>query len=305
VVRDDGPKRHLKKAGTPSMGGGLMIGAILVSTLLWAEIKNFYIWIVLFIMVANCLIGFIDDFKKVRFQNSKGLSARWKLLLQVLVVLLASALLVWHGGGYNTELSIPFFKRIHPDLHWFYIVFAIIVIVGGSNAVNLTDGLDGLATGPFVTTASVYVLFTYLAGHAALSAYLHIPWVPGAGELAVFCGAMVGAGLGFLWYNAYPADIFMGDMGSLSLGASLGAVAVLSKQEIILAIAGGIFVAEALSVMLQVAYFKWTHGKRIFRMAPLHHHFEEAGIKEPKIIVRFWIVSIVLGLIAISTLKLR
>ncbi len=304
VIREDGPKSHYKKAGTPSMGGGLMLVSIAISTILWARLDNFYIWIVLFITIAYGLIGLIDDLRKIRYKNSKGLSAKGKLLLQILVVVIATLAFI-HHGHYDTHLSIPFFKRIHPDLHWFYIVLALFVIVGSSNAMNLTDGLDGLAIGPFIITAGVYTIFTYLAGNAVLSSYLQIPYVPGVGELSIFSGALVGAGLGFLWYNAYPAEIFMGDIGSLSLGGALGAVAVLAKQEILLAIAGGVFVAEALSVILQVCYFKCTKGKRIFRMAPLHHHFELKKIPEPKIIVRFWIVSIILGLVALSTLKLR
>jgi len=304
VIREEGPERHYKKAGTPSMGGGLMLIAIAISTLLWARLDNFYIWIVLFITISYGFIGLIDDIKKVSYKNSKGLSAKAKLFLQTLVVVLATIAFIYHGG-YDTHLSIPFFKRIHPDLHWFYIILALFVIVGSSNAVNLTDGLDGLAIGPAIIVAGVYTVFTYLAGNAVLSSYLRIPYVAGVGELAIFCGSLVGAGLGFLWYNAYPAEIFMGDIGSLSIGGAIGCVAVLAKQEILLAIAGGVFVAEALSVILQVSYFKWTKGKRIFRMSPLHHHFELKGVAEPKIVVRFWIVSIILGLVALSTLKLR
>ncbi len=304
VVRKDGPQSHMMKQGTPSMGGILIIGSIVTATLLWADLSIIYIWISILILVGYGLIGLCDDMLKVKRKTSRGLSGRWKLTGQVVIVI-AGALFIAFNSGWDTHLSIPFFKNYRPDLGLFYAVFALLVIVGSSNAVNLTDGLDGLATGPFVVAAAVYTLFSYLAGHAALAHYLQIPTVPGAGELAIFCGAMVGAGLGFLWYNTYPAEIFMGDVGSLSMGGALGVVAVLSKQEILLAIVGGIFVVEALSVMLQVGYFKMTKGKRIFRMAPIHHHFELKGWAEPKVVVRFWIVSVLLGLVAISTLKLR
>jgi phospho-N-acetylmuramoyl-pentapeptide-transferase len=257
VIREDGPRAHLAKAGTPSMGGILIIGAIVIATCLWADLTNFYVWVTLLILVGNGTIGLADDLRKVWRGNSRGLQARWKLVSQGLLVLVTAVILAWHGG-YDTHLSVPFFKVFRPDLGLLYGLFAFLVIVGASNAVNLTDGLDGLATGPFVISAAVYTLFTYLAGHASLASYLQIPSVPGAGELAVFCGAMVGAGLGFLWYNSYPAEIFMGDVGSLAMGGALGAVAVLSKQEILLAIVGGVFMVEALSVMLQVAYFKMT-----------------------------------------------
>ncbi len=304
VIREDGPERHLAKAGTPSMGGLLIIGSILVATLLWADLKNLYVWICLLILVSYGAIGLVDDYLKIRKRNSIGLPGKWKMLLQTVFVLIA----IWviaEQGDWDTRLSIPLFKDFQPDIGVLYGLLALLVIVGTSNAVNLTDGLDGLATGPLIVAASVYTLFTYLAGHLTLAQYLQIPSVPGAGELAVFCGAMVGAGLGFLWYNTYPAEIFMGDVGSLSTGGALGVVAVLSKQEILLAIVGGVFVVEALSVILQVCYFKTTGGKRIFRMAPIHHHFELNGWKEPKVIVRFWIISILLGLLAVSTLKLR
>ena len=304
VIREDGPKRHMQKSGTPSMGGILINGAIVAATLLWADIFNPYIWVCLIILAGFGAIGAWDDFLKIKKRDSKGLGGRWKLLVQA--ILIGGCIVGLTANGlWDTRLSVPFFKNILPDLGMSYVVFAFLVVAGSSNAVNLTDGLDGLATGPFVVSAAVYTLFCYLAGHSRLAHYLQIPYVPGAGELAVFCGAMVGAGLGFLWYNSYPAEIFMGDVGSLALGGALGAVAILSKQEIILAIAGGVFVAEAVSVMLQVGYFKATKGQRILRMAPLHHHFEMLGWPEPKIIVRFWIVSVLLGLVAISTLKLR
>ena len=304
VVRDDGPKSHLKKTGTPSMGGILINFAIATSTLLWADLTNLFIWIALIILLGFSSIGFVDDWLKIRHKNPKGLKGRWKLFIQATLIGLCSLVLVI-SGHWDTHLSVPFFKNLHPDLGLIYIVFAYLVIAGASNAVNLTDGLDGLATGPFVVSSAVYTLFCYLAGHSKLAHYLQIPYVPGVGELSIFCGAMVGAGLGFLWYNTYPAEIFMGDVGSLAMGGALGAVALMSKQEILLAIVGGIFVAEALSVMMQVGYFKITKGKRIFRMAPLHHHFEMMGWPEPKVIVRFWIISVLLGLLAISTLKLR
>jgi len=304
VVREDGPKRHLKKSGTPSMGGILINFAIMASTLLWGDLTNLYLWVCMIILAGFGAIGFCDDFLKVRKKSSDGLEGRWKLIVQALLVCICAVILI-KSGHWDTRLSVPFFKNLRPDLGLFYIFFAFLVVAGSSNAVNLTDGLDGLATGPFVISSAVYTLFCYLAGHSGLANYLQIPYVPGVGELSVFCGAMVGAGLGFLWYNSYPAEIFMGDVGSLTMGGMLGIVAVLSKQEILLAIVGGVFVAEALSVALQVGYFKITKGRRIFKMAPLHHHFEMLGWPEPKIIVRFWIISVLLGLVAISTLKLR
>ncbi len=304
VIRKEGPETHFSKAGTPSMGGILIVGSIATSTLLWADLTNPYIWISLLILLSFAAVGLYDDLAKIKKRNSKGLAGRWKLIWQSLFVALALALLFWKSP-YDPTLNLPFFKNIQPDLGAFYILFAVLVVVGSSNAVNLTDGLDGLAIGPFIIASSVYVLFSYLTGHKGLAAYLQIPYIPGAGELSVFCGAMVGAGLGFLWYNAHPAEIFMGDVGSLSLGGALGMVSVITKQEILLVLVGGVFVAEALSVILQVGYFKATGGKRIFRMAPLHHHFELKNIPEPKVIVRFWIVSVLLGLLAVSTLKLR
>ncbi len=304
VIREDVPESHRNKAGTPSMGGVLILGAILCSTFLWADLTNIYVWIVIMVSAGCGLIGFIDDYLKIKKIRKDGMAGRWKLAGQAVLVLAASYLVAIHGA-WDTRLSLPFLKYVHPDLGVFYGVFALIVVLGASNAVNLTDGLDGLATGPFVVASAVYALFSYLAGHAAMARYLQISYVPGVGELAVICGAMVGAGLGFLWYNAYPAEIFMGDVGSLSLGGALGSVAVLCKQEILLVLVGGVFVAEAVSVILQVGYFKMTGGRRIFRMAPLHHHFELMGWAEPKVIVRFWIASVLLGLVAVSTLKLR
>lgn len=304
IVRDDGPRSHLKKTGTPSMGGILINSAIIIAVFLWADLTNLYIWVCLLILTGFGVIGGLDDFLKIKKKSSAGLPGRWKLIIQAIIIAIC-AIIVWRNGMWDTNLSIPFFKNFRPDIGFLYLFFAFLVIAGSSNAVNLTDGLDGLATGPFVVSSAVYTLFCYLAGHSGLSHYLQIPYVPGVGELAIFCGAMVGAGLGFLWYNSYPAEIFMGDVGSLAMGGALGAVAVLSKQEILLAIVGGVFVAEAISVMMQVGYFKATKGKRIFKMAPLHHHFEMMGWPEPKVIVRFWIVSVLLGLVAISTLKLR
>jgi phospho-N-acetylmuramoyl-pentapeptide-transferase len=304
VIRLDGPESHLIKRGVPTMGGLLIIVAIVFSTLLWARLDNPFVWLALFTIVFFGSIGAYDDYRKIVKKNSKGLSARGKLLLQMAGALVVGLFIFFHPG-FDGHLSIPFFKNIHPDLGMFYVIFAVLVITGASNAVNLTDGLDGLAAGPTVISAAVYLLFSYLAGHVILAEYLQIPYVPGSGELSIFCGAIVGGCLGFLWFNAYPAQIFMGDVGSLALGGSLGAVAIMIKQEILLAIVGGIFVMEAMSVIMQVGYFKLTNGKRIFLMAPFHHHFEKKGWHEPKVVVRFWIVSIILGLFALATLKLR
>jgi len=304
VIRDDGPETHLKKEGIPTMGGLLMIFTVINATLLWANLTNRFVWIISGVTLWFGAIGAIDDFKKISVNNSKGLSAKGKLLLQIAGAFILGIILFSHPD-FDGHLSIPFLKTFRPDLGWFYIVFAILVVVGSSNAVNLTDGLDGLAAGPIVITSSVYLIFSYLAGHALLAEYLQIPFVPGAGELAVFCGALAGSSLGFLWYNAYPAHMFMGDVGSLSMGGALGAIAIITKQEILLAIVGGIFVMEALSVIIQVGFFKLSGGKRVFLMAPFHHHFEKKGWAEPKVVVRFWIISIILGLLALATLKLR
>lgn len=304
VVRDDGPATHLAKQGVPTMGGVLILSALALSTLLWARLDSALVWLMLFVTLFFGMIGSIDDLKKVRKQNTKGLSARGKLVLQVAGASVVGFFVLLYPG-FDGQLSVPFFKNIRPDLGWFYVVFAVLVIVGASNAVNLTDGLDGLATGPTIISGSVYLVFSYLAGHMVLAEYLQIPYVAGAGELAIFCGALVGACLGFLWFNAYPAQVFMGDVGSLALGGALGSVAIIIKQEILLAIVGGIFVMEAVSVILQVGYFKMTKGKRIFLMAPFHHHFEKKGWHETKVVVRFWIVSVILGLFAIATLKMR
>jgi len=302
-IRKLGPESHFKKEGTPTMGGLLILIAIVIPTLLWADLTNIYIWLTLLVTVGYGIIGFTDDLLKVRKKNSDGLSARQKMFWQMLIALGVGLSLHYYPGFQNT-LTVPFFKTLRPDLGWVYIPFAMLVIVGASNAVNLTDGLDGLAIGPVIIAAGTYLLFAYLTGHANLANYLQITGVPGAGELAVLCGAMVGAGLGFLWFNSYPAQVFMGDIGSLALGGAIGTIAVITKQEIVLVIVGGIFVMEALSVIAQVTSFR-LYGKRIFRMAPIHHHFELKGWPEPKIIVRFWIISIVLALIGLSTLKLR
>ena len=303
-IREDGPESHYDKAGTPTMGGTLIVSAITISILLWADLSNYYVWIVLFALVSYGLVGFIDDYLMLVKKRSKGLTVRKKLLLQSILALI-TGFMVYLTPDFPTEVTIPFFKNVTPDFGWGYAIFAAVVIVGASNAVNLTDGLDGLAIGPVIVAASTYMIFAYVAGHVKISNYLQINYVAGSGELTIFCGALAGAGLGFLWFNAYPAQIFMGDVGSLSLGAALGAIAVITKQEILLILVGGLFVIEALSVIFQVGYFKMTSGRRIFRMAPLHHHFELKGWPEPKVIVRFWIIAIALALLAMSTLKLR
>ncbi|NLZ16228.1 MAG: phospho-N-acetylmuramoyl-pentapeptide-transferase [Desulfobulbaceae bacterium] len=304
VVRDDGPETHFSKRGVPTMGGVLILGAMIISALLWCNLLSGLVWLLIGISVFYGAIGAADDWKKIRKGNARGLLPKEKLVLQVLGAVVAAYILLAHLN-YDGVLSLPFFKGIQPNLSWWYLPFAVLVIVGASNAVNLTDGLDGLATGPIVITASTYLIFSYVAGNAVVASYLQIPFVQGAGEVTIFCGAMVGACLGFLWFNCYPAQIFMGDVGSLSLGATLGAIATITKQEFLLVIVGGLFVMEALSVILQVGYFKMSGGKRIFLMAPFHHHFEKKGWPESKVVIRFWIVSIILGLIALATLKLR
>lgn len=303
TVRNDGPKTHLEKSGTPTMGGLMILIAILLATVLWADMTNLYIWLVLFSTISFGLIGFWDDYLKCVKKDSKGLLPRYKFGLQILVALIIS-LGLYGSSAYSTILSVPFFKNVTPDFGIFYIPFAILVIVGASNAVNLTDGLDGLAVGPVMVAAATYMIVSYVSGHSNFAEYLIIPHIKGAGELSVFCGAILGAALGFLWFNAYPATLFMGDVGSLPLGGALGTVAVISKHELLLVLVGGIFVIEALSVIFQVASFK-SRGKRVFLMAPLHHHFELKGWAEPKVVVRFWIIAIILGLIGLSTLKLR
>jgi len=303
-VRDDGPPNHKSKEGTPTMGGCLILPAIVFSTLLWAEPGNIYVWVVISAMLSFGAIGFVDDYLKMVKKNSRGLRAASKFSLQILVAF-GIALTLYLYPGFDSRLNLPFFKSVAPDLGLGYIPLAVFIIVGASNAVNLTDGLDGLAIGPVIIAFGSYLIFAYVAGHIKMASYLQIPYVSGAGEISVLCGAVFGAGLGFLWYNAYPADIFMGDVGSLSLGAVLGTVAVIAKQELVLILVGGLFVFEALSVIFQVTYFKLTGGSRIFRMAPIHHHFELKGWPEPKVIVRFWIIAIVLALLSISTLKVR
>ena len=306
AVRDDGPQTHLIKAGTPTMGGALILVSILVSTLLWADLKNIYIWVVLLITAGFGAVGWVDDYRKVVHRNPKGLSARTKLFWQSLIALVAVAYIAYSIKlPAQTELIVPFFKTVAIPLGAVgFMALAYCVIVGTSNAVNLTDGLDGLAIMPTVMVASALAIFAYVAGNMVFSKYLQLPYIPGAGELAIFCAAIAGAGLAFLWFNAYPAEVFMGDVGALALGGALGAVAVIVRQEIVLFIMGGVFVVETLSVVLQVASFKLT-GKRIFRMAPLHHHFELKGWKENQVVVRFWIITMILVLIGLSTLKLR
>ena len=304
VIRDDGPETHFAKKGVPTMGGFLILFAMTASALLWTDLRSSLVWMLIGISLFFGAIGATDDIKKIRKNNSRGLTAREKLALQIGGALAVGILLLL-TKGHDGVLNVPFFKTFHPNLNWWYLPFAVLVIVGASNAVNLTDGLDGLACGPIVITASTYLIFSYVAGNAVVASYLQIPFVPGAGEVTVFCGAIVGACLGFLWFNCYPAEIFMGDVGSLALGGTLGVVSVITKQEFLLVLVGGIFVMEAVSVILQVGYFKMTGGKRIFLMAPFHHHFEKKGWLEPKVVVRFWIISIILGLIALATLKLR
>ena len=303
VIRDDGPGSHMQKEGTPTMGGSLILFALFISTLLWADLTNRNIWLALYILFTYGCIGFIDDYRKVTRRSSKGLKGRYKLALQIAAAGVV-ALVLYVQPDFNSSITIPFFKTLTPDMGLFYLPLVVFIIVGTSNAVNLTDGLDGLAIGPSIIAGATFLLFAYLSGHMKIAAYLQIPYVPQCGELAVLCGAMVGAGIGFLWYNTYPAQLFMGDIGSLALGGALGTVAVISKHEILLAIVGGIFVLETLSVIFQVASYKLTR-KRIFRMAPIHHHFELKGWAEPKIIVRFWIIAVLLALVAVSTLKLR
>jgi phospho-N-acetylmuramoyl-pentapeptide-transferase len=304
-IRELGPQSHYEKAGTPTMGGTLILVAITFSTLLWADLGNRYIWVILLVTLGYGVIGFIDDYRKVIKGNSDGLSAKAKYLGQSIIGLMAAVFLYKTAIlPAETQLIVPFFKDFMLDMGWMYVVLTYFVIVGTSNAVNLTDGLDGLAIMPTVMVATGLGIFAYLSGHVTFSEYLAIPYLPNAGELIVFCAALVGAGLGFLWFNAYPAMVFMGDVGALALGAALGVLAVLVRQEIVLMIMGGVFVMETVSVIIQVASFKMT-GKRVFRMAPIHHHFELKGWPEPRVIVRFWIITVILVLIGLATLKLR
>ncbi len=302
VIRENGPPNHHTKAGTPTMGGTLILIVVIVSVLLWGNLTNEYVWLLLFVTVGMGGIGFIDDYRKVMLRDPTGLRASVKFGLQIVVAVIAATFL--YVSDFDTVVTIPFFKGVKIDMGILYIPFATLVIVATSNAVNLTDGLDGLAIGPMTIAAATYMLFAYVTGHIKIANYLQIMYIPNVGELAVFAGAMVGASLGFLWFNTYPAQVFMGDIGALPLGGALGTLAVITKQEILLLIVGGIFVLEAVSVIFQVVSFK-LRGKRVFAMAPIHHHFELKGWAEPKIIVRFWIIAIILSLIAISTLKIR
>jgi phospho-N-acetylmuramoyl-pentapeptide-transferase len=302
-IREEGPERHREKAGTPTMGGVLIVLAVAVPTLLWANLANYYVWVTLLALLGFGAIGFVDDFLKVRRRRNLGLTARGKMGLQLVVgAAVGAALLLM--PGHQEELHFPFFKNLILPLGLLYLPFVMLVLVGTSNAVNLTDGLDGLAIGATLIATATYALFTYIAGHAVVAEYLQVAHVPGAGELAIVCAAMVGASIGFLWFNAHPAEMFMGDVGSLALGGSIGTVAVVAKQELLLVMVGGLFVTEALSVIVQVASYRFR-GRRVLRMAPIHHHFELIGWSETKIVVRFWIVSILFSFLALSTLKLR
>jgi phospho-N-acetylmuramoyl-pentapeptide-transferase len=305
-IRTDGPEHHIvTKAGTPTMGGVLILLAVTVTTLLWADLSNGYVWTVLLVTLGFGALGFADDYVKVTKRNSKGLSGRIRILCEIVMALAAtSAIASIAGDPLGTSLAVPFFKDVLANLGWIFLAFAVFVIVGASNAVNLTDGLDGLAIGPIIISAMSFGIIAYLSGNAIYAGYLQLPFVPGAGELAVLCGSLVGAGLGFLWFNAPPAMVFMGDTGSLSAGAALGATAVVAKHELVLVIIGGLFVLETVSVIVQVVSFKLT-GKRVFRMAPIHHHFEKKGWAEPTVVIRFWIIAIVLALVGLATLKLR
>jgi len=303
AIRSDGPAAHATKAGTPTMGGTLIIFSFMLATLLLADLTDWYVWVALGVTLGHGLIGFLDDYAKVRRRSSAGLSGKTRLVAEFAIAgAAAAAIYTW--SGYGGQVTMPFLKDVRPDIGLWYVPFGALVVVGAANAVNLTDGLDGLAIGPVMIAGGTYAVFAYTAGHARIAEYLQIPFVPGAGELAVFCGALAAAGLGFLWFNAYPAQMFMGDVGSLALGAALGIVALITRQEVVLVLVGGVFVVEALSVIGQVASYK-LRRKRIFRMAPIHHHFELLGWPEPQIIVRFWIVSVVCALLALSTLKLR
>ncbi len=305
TVRDDGPQSHLSKSGTPTMGGLLILGAIFVSSLLWADLSNKYVLVTLFVIFCYGVVGFVDDYRKVIRKDSKGLIARWKYFWQSAVALgVAIYLFSTSGDAHETQLLVPFFKEIMPQLGLFYIAFVYFAVVGTSNAVNLTDGLDGLAIVPTILVAGALAIFAYVTGNVNFSDYLNIPYIPLTSELVIVCTAIVGSGLGFLWFNTYPAQVFMGDVGSLALGGALGILAVLVRQELVLFIMGGVFVIETLSVILQVGSFK-LRGQRIFRMAPIHHHYELKGWPEPRVIVRFWIISLILVLVGLATLKLR
>ncbi len=304
IIREEGPQHHIVKTGTPTMGGLIIVLAVTLSVLLWCNLTNYLIWLSLFVLLGFGFIGFLDDFLKIKRKKNLGLKARHKILAQLLIVLFFY-LILFKYFNFPSTLNFPFFKKLIIDIGSLYLIFTMLVIIGSSNAMNLTDGLDGLAIVPFMVVAGVYSILSYVAGHIKFANYLFLPYIPYAGELAIFCAILIGGALGFLWYNAHPAEIFMGDVGALGLGASMGTIAIMVKQEFLLIIAGGIFVAEALSVILQVGYFKLTKGKRIFRMSPLHHHFELKGWPENKVVVRFWIISLLCGLIALSTLKIR
>lgn len=304
-IRDDGPKAHMEKAGTPTMGGVLIILCIIISLFMWGDLKNIYIWTMIVALLGFGTIGFFDDYLKIIRKSHRGLRAYQKFGLQIILALLLGLFLYMNPKDpYNDVLSIPFFKKWFFDLGWIYIPFSVLVIVGSSNAVNLTDGIDGLAIGLVAVAILANAVLVYISGHKGLAQYLQVLYMPGTGELTVFCGAMFGAALGFLWYNSYPAEVFMGDVGSIGLGGALGTLAVITKHEIVLAVVGGIFVIETLSVIMQVMSFKLT-GRRIFKMAPIHHHFELKGWPEPKVIVRFWIIGIMLALLSLATLKVR
>ncbi|NOY63619.1 MAG: phospho-N-acetylmuramoyl-pentapeptide-transferase [Gammaproteobacteria bacterium] len=304
-IRDDGPESHLAKSGTPTMGGALILVAIAISALLWSDLNNRYVWVVILVTLAFGAIGWVDDYKKLILRNSDGLAARHKYLWQSIVAFSAVTFLyITAQVPQETALIVPFLKDVAIDMGWMYILFGYFVIVGSSNAVNLTDGLDGLAILPTVMVCSALGIFAYLTGHVKFANYLGIPYIAGVGEVAIFCGALAGAGLGFLWFNAYPAQVFMGDVGALALGAALGVIAIIVRQELVLLIMGGVFVMETVSVIVQVISFKLT-GRRVFRMAPLHHHFELKGWPEPRVIVRFWIITVILVLIGLASLKIR
>ncbi len=305
-IRDDGPLSHLVKAGTPTMGGVIIFFSLVISTLLWARLDNRFIVILLLTTVWLGTLGFLDDYIKLLRKNPRGLSVSYKLLFQIILALIIGGYLYLYPAhpSYATSINIPYFKDMFIDIGWLYIVLMMLIIVGASNAVNLTDGLDGLAIGTIICSAVTYSIFAYLVGHSKFASYLKLIPVAGGGELTVFLMAMIGAGLGFLWFNSYPAEVFMGDTGSLFLGGTIGVVAIIVKHELLLILVGGIFVFESLSVIIQVTSFKWR-GKRIFKMAPLHHHFELKGWAEPKVVIRFWIISMILSLIALSSLKIR
>ncbi len=304
-IREDGPETHFKKAGTPTMGGLMILISVSISTLLWVDLSNMFVWASLLVMIGYGLIGFADDYLKVTKRNTRGLSGKLKILAQLLIGLLATYMIMGAmPHEVNMHVAVPFFKDFFIYLSWFFVPWVLFVLIGASNAVNLTDGLDGLAIVPVAIAAACFGLIAYLVGHEVFAGYLHITHIPGSGELAILCGALIGGAMGFLWFNAPPAMIFMGDTGSLAMGGVLGAMAVITKHELVLAIIGGLFVLETVSVIVQVASFKLT-GKRVFAMAPLHHHFEKKGWSEPTIVIRFWIIAVILALIGLSTLKLR